>query len=296
MTLKERFDFFCRAIADFGVRHVVIRQYNKEVFRHDFEPAGLCEQFSIAKSITGTAVGFAISEGLFSLDDPVLPYFEDKIKGTMSENWQKLIVKHLLTMQMGFDKPYLMAFQRKEMKETDWEEFVLTKEMTDRPGRYFKYSNAGPYLAGRLIERTAGVPLTDYIEARIFQPLGIREYTWGKDPEGHTFAASDLLLKTEDTALFGQLWLDRGMWEGKQLVPKEWIKKTWDQVIATNEGESDYSLLFWRGRNDSLCAVGRHGQYCVMIPEKSIVIAMNSMDMTGENLMEYFWTYLYPYM
>ena len=296
MTLKERFDFFCRAIADFGVRHVVIRQYNKEVFRHDFEPAGLCEQFSIAKSVTGTAVGFAISEGLFSLDDPVLPYFEDKIKGTMSENWQKLIVKHLLTMQMGFDKPYLMAFQRREMKETDWEEFVLTKEMTDRPGRYFKYSNAGPYLAGRLIERTAGVPLTDYIEARIFRPLGIREYTWGKDPEGHTFAASDLFLKTEDTARFGQLWLDRGVWEGKQLVPKEWIKKTWDQVIATNEGESDYSLLFWRGRNDSLCAVGRHGQYCVMIPEKSIVIAMNSMDMTGENLMEYFWTYLYPYM
>ena len=296
MTLNERFDFFCRAIADFGVRHVVIRQYNKEVFRHHFEPAGLCEQFSIAKSVTGTAVGFAISEGLFSLEDPVLPYFEDKIRGTMSENWQKLIVKHLLTMQMGFDKPYLMAFQRKEMKETDWEEFVLTKEMTDRPGRYFKYSNAGPYLAGRLIERTAGVPLTDYIEERIFRPLGIREYTWGKDPEGHTFAASDLLLKTEDTAFFGQLWLDRGMWEGKQLVPKEWIKKTWDQVIATNEGESDYSLLFWRGRNDSLCAVGRHGQYCVMIPEKSIVIAMNSMDMTNENLMEYFWTYLYPYM
>ena len=97
------------------------------------------------------------------------------------------------------------------MKETDWEEFVLTKEMTDRPGRYFKYSNAGPYLAGRLIERTAGVPLTDYIEERIFRPLGIREYTWGKDPEGHTFAASDLFLKTEDTARFGQLWLDRGV-------------------------------------------------------------------------------------
>ena len=296
MTLNERFDFFCRAVADFGVKHVVIRQYNKEVFRHDFEPAGLCEQYSIAKSITGTAVGFAIAEGLFTLDDPVLPYFEDKIKGSMSDNWQRLIVKHLLTMQMGFDRPYLMANQRREMKETDWEEFVLTREMTDRPGRYFKYSNAGPYLVGRLIERTSGMTLIDYLRPRLFDPLGIKDLSWGKDPEGNIFAASDILLTTEDVSRFGQLWLDRGKWEGAQLLPKDWVKKTWDQVISTNEGESDYSLLFWRGRNDSLCAVGRHGQYCVMIPEKSIVCAMNGFDGTNENLMEYFWTYLYPYM
>lgn len=296
MTLNERFDFFCRAIADFGVRHVVIRQYNKEVFRHHFEPAGLCEQFSIAKSVTGTAVGFAISEGLFSLEDPVLPYFEDKIKGTMSENWQKLIVKHLLTMQMGFDKPYLMAFQRKEMKETDWEEFVLTKEMTDRPGRYFKYSNAGPYLAGILVERTSGEPLIDYLTPRLFEPLGIERPEWGRDPLGHAFGASDMEITTSEMSRFGQLYLDRGVWNGEQILPKEWVKKVWDTVIATAEGHDDYSLLFWRGKNDTISAIGRNGQYCTLIPDRNAVVAINGFDPTDESLLEYIWTYLYPHL
>ena len=302
MQLNDRFEFFCRAVADFGAKHVVIRQYGKEVFRRDFaadgdtEEGGKSEQFSITKSITGTAAGMAIAEGLFGYDDPVLPYFEDQAPPCPSENWKALKVRHLLTMQMGFDVPYLMGYQRRTMKETDWEEFILTRPMKERPGRYFKYSNAGPYLAGRLIERVSGQTLADYLDGRLFRPLDIAPPVWGKDPEGNIFAASDIRMSTEEVSRFGQLWLDRGVWNGTQLIPKDWVKRVWDTVIMTDEGESDYSILFWRGRNESLCAVGRHGQYCVMIPEKSIVFAMNSMDMTNENLMEYFWTYLYPYM
>ncbi|MBO6163923.1 MAG: serine hydrolase [Lachnospiraceae bacterium] len=296
MLTQNQFDFFCRAIADFGVKHVIIRQHDREIFRHHFEPEAPCGQFSITKSFTGTAVGFAVEEGLFALEDRVIDLFPDEAPKNPSPQWQALTVKHLLTMQMGFDRQYLMGYQRKTMKETDWVDFVFRQPMPDYPGRYFKYSNAGPYLAGILVERTSGEELIDYLMPRLLEPLGIARPEWGRDPLGHVFGASDMVMTTEEVSRFGQLYLDRGRWKGEQILPPAWVKKVWDTTISTEEGQNDYSLLFWRGRYDSICSVGRNGQYCSLVPEKDLVVTINSFDTTNENLMEYVWTYLYPHL
>ena len=296
MLTKRQFDFFCMSIQDFGVTHVIVRQDNREIYRKDYIPEMPCGQFSITKSITGTAVGFAVSEGLFGLDDSVLPYFPEEAPKNPSREWQSLKVRHLLTMQMGFDHQYLMGFQRRAMKETDWVKYIFEQKMDEMPGRYFLYSNAGHYLAGILIERTSGLPLIDYLMPRLFEPLGIARPVWGTDPLGHAFGASDLEMTTTEMSRFGQLYLDRGMWEGKQILPAEWVKKVWDTVIATEEGHNDYGFSFWQGKYESLIAIGRNGQYCALLPDKNAVIAINGFDPGDENLTEYIWTYLYPHL
>ncbi len=297
MLSDSKFEFFCRAVADFGVQHVILRQDGKEIFRKDWIPEERQLQYSVSKSITGAAMGFALEEGRLRLEDPVFAFFPDESPKELTENQKALTVRNLLTMQMGFPVSYLMGDQRKTMKETDWVSFILSRPMPDRPGLYFKYSNAGPYLAGVLIERLTGQSLSSYLMPRLFEPLGITpEPVWDKDPMGNTFGAGGLYLTTTEISRFGELILQNGCWEGEQILPKHWMKMLYDTHISTEEGQQDYSLLFWRGRNDSLSAVGRFGQYCTVVPEKNLVIAINSYDPSEENLLTYVWTYLYPYL
>ena len=295
MLTESKFEFFCRAVSDFGVQHVILRQHGEEIFRKDWIPEERQMQYSISKSITGTAVGLALEEGLFRLEDPVYSFFPEESPAVLTDNQKALTIRHLLTMQMGFPVSYLMGDQRRTMKETDWVSFILSRPMPDRPGLYFKYSNAGPYLAGVLIERLTGEKLPAWLMPRLFEPLGITpEPAWDRDPLGNTFGAGGLYLTTTEISRFGQLILQNGLWEGERILSKSWMKMLNDTHISTDEGKQDYSLLFWRGRNDSLSAVGRFGQYCTVVPEKDLVIAINSYDTSEENLLEYVWTYLYP--
>ena len=267
MLSQNQFDFFCRAVTDFGVEHVILRHDNKELFRHDWIPEMPRNQFSVSKSFTGVAAGFAVEEGLFTLDDRVIDYFPDERPKTLTPQWEAMKVRHLCTLQLGFSGPYLMGYQRKTMKETDWVQFLFDQPLPDFPGRYFKYTNAGPYLLGVMIQRLTGLSLTDYLMPRLFGPLGIARPVWGCDPQGQVFGAGGLEITPTELSRFGQTILDGGRWKGEQIIPKSWMKKVWDTTISTEEGQQDYSMLFWRGRHDSLSAVGRYGQYCTMGPE-----------------------------
>ena len=294
MLTESRFQFFCRAVTDLGVKHVILRQDGREIFSNHWEEEVPVLQYSVAKSVCGTAVGFALEEGLFSLDDPVIDYFEEDLPGYLTPELKSLKIRHLLTMQMGHQAQYLMGYQRKTMKETDWVKFVLSRPMKEMPGTGFRYSNAGPYLAGVLMERLTGQKLADYLMPRLFEPLGIERPQWDEDPMGQTFAAGGLWLKTSDLAKFGQTYLDQGMWQGNRVIPRSWIRTVDRTTILTTEEQQNYSMLFWRSRHDSISAVGRHGQYCTIVPEKNLVIAMNGFNEQDDNLLEYVWTYLYP--
>lgn len=296
MLTQNKFDFFCRAVTDLGVEHVILLQNGKEIFRHDWIPEERQLQFSISKSFTGTAVGFALEEGLFSLEDSVISYFPDELPPVVPENLKAMKIRHLLTMQTGHSRPWLMGAQRKTMTETDWVRFTLSRPVPEAPGTGFRYSNAGPYLAGVLIQRLAGMSLVDYLMPRLFDPLGMPRPEWDTDPMGQTFGAGGLRISTTEVARFGQLYLQRGRWNGRQIVPASWIRLVERSEIPAGEDGQSYSLLFWRGRHDSLSAVGRYGQYCTIVPEKNLVVAIRSMDRSDSNILEYVWTYLYPHL
>lgn len=294
MLTQSRFDFFCRAVTDFGVKHVVLVQNKKEIFAHHWEPDEPVLQYSVAKSFTACAVGYACAEGILDLEDPVVSFFPEEVPGQVNERLRSLKVKHLITMQTGQRKPYLMGYQRKTMQEKDWVRFVLRQPQESEPGKEFCYSNVGPYLAGLIVQRRSGQSLEDYLTPRLFEPLGIAKPEWDKDPLGNTFGAGGLYLRTADLAQFGRLFLEQGKRDGIQVLPEGWTRKVDRTTILTTEEQQNYSLGFWRSRHDSISAVGRHGQYCTIVPEKNLIIAMNGFNEQDENLLEYVWTYLYP--
>ena len=292
---EHQFELFCRALSEHAADHVIVYQHGKLLARHDWVPEARQNQYSLSKSFTGTAAGFALAEGLFEMDTRISELLPDYMPENPCEELKELSVRHLLTMTAGQQRPLLMGDSRKTLKETDWTSYVLSVPFSDHPGRVFMYSNTGPYLISRIIEEKTGGSLTDYLMPRLFEPLDIPRPEWEEDPEGHIFGAGGMVLSSSEVMRFGQLYL-QGVWNGKQILPEGWVRKVERTAIPTGRGGGEYSLLFWKSRNDTYSAVGKFGQYCTICPEKDAVIVINALDNDDPNLLEYVWTYLYPYI
>ena len=250
------------------------------------QPEERQNQYSCTKSFTSTACAFAIQEGLFTLDDYVLDHFRQDAPEAVSENLKQMRLRHLITMSMGFESPMLMGAQRPKMIEKDWVKYVLRAPVIHKPGTVFQYNNAGPYLLGILIQRKTGMSLVDYLMPRLFEPLGIPRPQDEKDPLGNTFGAGGLQLNVSELAKLGLLYLQKGQWQGRQLIPASWVEEASRSFIISDQGDSeigtDYGYLFWIMPEGMFRADGKYGQYCIVVPKKNAVIAINSMQIEDE--------------
>ena len=147
-----------------------------------------------AKSFTSCAVGFAIQEGLLSLDEKLTEAFHDDLPPVIDHHLEAACVRDLLTMRLGQASPHLMGAQRPLYKEDDWVKMTLAIPFEYAPDTHFVYSNVGPYLAGILVSRRCGCDLVSYLTPRLFSHLGIKRPTWESDPLGNTFGAGGLFL------------------------------------------------------------------------------------------------------
>lgn len=250
------------------------------------QPEERQNQYSGTKSFTSTACAFAIQEGLFTLDDSVLDHFRQDAPEAVSENLKQMRLRHLITMSMGFESPMLMGAQRPKMTEKDWVKYVLRAPVIHKPGTVFQYNNAGPYLLGILIQRKTGMSLVDYLMPRLFEPLGIPRPQDEKDPLGNTFGAGGLQLNVSELAKLGLLYLQKGQWQGRQLIPASWVEEASRSFIISDQGDgeigTDYGYLFWIMPDGMFRADGKYGQYCIVVPKKNAVIAINSMQIEDE--------------
>lgn len=250
------------------------------------QPEERQNQYSCTKSFTSTACAFAIQEGLFTLDDYVLDHFRQDAPEAVSENLKQMRLRHLITMSMGFESPMLMGAQRPKMAEKDWVKYVLRAPVIHKPGTVFQYTNAGPYLLGILIQRKTGMSLVDYLMPRLFEPLGIPRPQDEKDPLGNTFGAASLQLNVSELAKLGLLYLQKGQWQGRQLIPASWVEEASRSFIVSDHGDgeigTDYGYLFWIMPDGMFRADGKYGQYCIVVPKKNAVIAINSMQLKDE--------------
>lgn len=240
-------------------------------------------QYSASKSFTSAAVGIAMEEGLLSLDEPLTQAFSQDIPDNPGENLMKATVRDLLTMALGQEKGYLMGEQRPFLKERDWVRYSLSLPFTIDPGSKFVYNNVGPYLAGILVQRRAGCNLVEYLTPRLFQPLGIVRPTWEEDPLGNTFGAGGLFLCVSELLLFGRLLLDKGMWNGKSLIPAAYLQQATGKQVEN--GQDGYGYLFWRGRDNTYRADGKYGQFAIVFPEENAVIATNAQAFDQNQLL-----------
>lgn len=235
--------------------------------------------YSATKSFTACAMGFAVQEGLIRLDEKLTEAFSEDLPQTVSENLQRATVRDLLTMRLGQPCGFLMGDQRPFYAEDDWVKLSLAQPFDDPPGERFVYNNVGPYLAGILIQRRSGCNLVQYLTPRLFAPLGIKCPTWECDPLEHTFGAGGLFLTLTELHRFGLFCLNRGAWNGIQLLDPAWI----DTCASPQDGEN-YGYLFWQGAFHSFRADGKYGQLSVILPERNAVVTVVCECRDGEGL------------
>lgn len=245
--------------------------------------------YSATKSFTSCAVGFAVQEGLLSLDEKLVDAFCDDLPDTVSENLKKATVRDLLTMCLGQEKGNLMGEQRPLYEEDDWVKLSLRIPFVYEPGTHFVYNNVGPYLAGILVQRRSGQDLISYLTPRLFAPLGIKRPTWETDPLGNSFGAGGLFLTLTELHKFGLFYLAKGLWNGKQLLSEEWIKESTRQQV-----DAPYGYLFWRGEYNSYRADGKYSQLSIVLPDKNAVISLVAECRESEMLLKSIYELLCP--
>ncbi|MEZ0276302.1 MAG: serine hydrolase domain-containing protein, partial [Roseimicrobium sp.] len=238
---------------------------------------------SLSKSFTSTAVGLAVAEGKLSIDDPVLKFFPEDAPAEPSAFLKAMRVRDLLTMSTGHEKN--ANFTPNE----PWVKTFLAQPVPFKPGTHFLYNSPATHMLSAIVGKVTGQTVLDYLKPRLFEPLGIENPKWGSSPQGNTEGGWGLEICTEDIAKFGQLYLQKGQWSGKQLVPAEWIAQaTSKQVSNGSDPEKDwdqgYGFQFWRCRHGAFRGDGAHGQFCVVLPELDAVVAItaNTRDMQAE--------------
>ena len=251
--------------------------------------------YSLSKSFTSTAVGLAISEGKLSLDDEVLKFFPENAPSDPSNNLKAMRVSDLLRMSTGHQtEPPRTADQ-------PWTKTFLAHPVPFKPGTHFLYNTSGTYMLSAIVQKATGMTVLDYLRPRLFEPLGIERPTWETSPEGITTGGYGLSIRTEDIARFGQLYLQKGKWQGKQLVPEAWVeaataRQTSNGSNPNSDWDQGYGYQFWRCRNGVYRGDGAFGQYCIVSPEHDAVIAITSGVKDMQSVLNLVWDKLLPAM
>ena len=166
--------------------------------------------YSLSKSFTSTAVGLAIAEGKLSLDDEVLKFFPDDAPAEPSNNLKAMRVSDLLRMSTG------QQTEPPRTADQPWTKTFLAQPVPFKPGTHFLYNTSATYMLSAIVQKATGMTVLDYLKPRLFEPLGIEHPTWETSPQGISAGGYGLSIRTEDIARFGQLYLQKGKWQGKQ--------------------------------------------------------------------------------
>ncbi len=253
--------------------------------------------FSLSKSFNSTAVGLAIAEGKLSLDDPVLKFFPADAPADPSDNLKAMTVRDLLTMTCGHETEPKAVGGAPSVRQ------FLAHPVPHRPGTHFQYNTMGSYTLSAIVTKVTGQTTLEFLKPRLFEPLGIEDPEWASSPEGNSLGGYGLKLRTEDIAKFGQLYLQKGKWEGKQLIPEAWIDQATRRQVP-NDQESHakmgvdwrqgYGFQFWRCTHNAYRGDGAGGQLCVVIPDKDAVVAITADTGNFQGEMNAIWDQLYP--
>lgn len=285
----ENFEKRTKAIGVLGVK---VSQGGEVLAHKSWDDPCRRNIYSATKSVTSCAVGFARQEGLLSLEERLVDAFPQDLPEHISENLEKATVRDLLTMSLGQEKGYLMGADRPLYPERDWVKLALSLPFVDTPGVKFVYNNVGPYLAGVLVQRRSGCDLVSYLTPRLFDHLGITRPTWEVDPVGYTFGAGGLFWTLSELHSFGQFYLQKGAWQGKQLLDPAWVEESSKKQV--DNGAFGYGYLFWRGQRNTYRADGKYGQLSIVCPDKDAVISVVCECRDGKALDSAIFEELYP--
>lgn len=247
---------------------IVYERYYRSIGSDDAVPV-----MSVNKSVLSALIGIALDKGIFSsLDLKVLDFFPETNNNEIDPHVSRLTLRHLITMSSGFYYPRLTGdaqpIWQRTINSRSWIEFSLKLPIRDAMGQHFNYKNTDSLLLAACLCRSAGMTIEEMAQEWLFQPLGLRiDYWKADDPQRLGIGA--LNMTGRDMAAFGQLYLQRGIWEGHQLIPQEWV------YASTSRQIGNYGFLWWIEK-DGFSASGAGGSLIRVIPEQQIVVVFQA--------------------
>ena len=259
------------------------------------QPDRISLLYSLSKTFTSTALGFAVDEGLLSMDDLVIdhfPEFADEVPGRS----RTIRIRHLAAMASGHT-----AEQDAIAVETDPAEPVrgfLLHEPEEEPGTWFQYNQPCTYTIAAIIQRKAGTTLVEYLRPRVLDPIGIGPVAWQEYPAGRNIGYSGLHATTDAVARLGLLHLQDGVWEGRQVLPAGWAAEVRQKRVDNPrepavDWRQGYGYQVWMSRH-GYRGDGAFGQFCLILPEQDAVVAFNSAELDMQAVLDMVWEHLLP--
>lgn len=262
--------------------------------------------FSLSKAFTAIGIGFAVQEGLLTIDTPVYSIFREEMEqggyaASIHSSAREITIEHLLTMSTGQEEePPILNYEF----DGNWIAKFLQITPLHKPGTAFFYDTTATYVLSAILTKITGVTLAEYLKPRFFTPLNITSYAWDQSPEGNSLGGIGLNLSIESIAKLGIFLLHEGKWQGKQLLNADWIRRMTSNLVCSAGGDvydnqnnwsCGYGYQIWQCTPDSVYrGDGAYGQFVIVAPKENVIIATLSgtADMSG--LLDAIWKYLLP--
>jgi CubicO group peptidase (beta-lactamase class C family) len=253
-------------------RHLVLESYV-----HPYDSDISHDVKSVSKSIISSLIGIALRENIIkSLDENVYDFFPEY----SSIPKRNIRLRHLLMMASGLKLDENGPIMENILSQNNLMEAILSQPIIEKAGEQFKYCTFNTHVMSGILTRASGISLLELGKKYLFEPLGIKNVYWLKDDQGYYFGGDKLWLTPCDMAKFGYLFLNKGKWEDKQIIPEEWvIESTKNKFLNFNDsGYSGYSYGWWINEKESYCARGFGGQIISVYPEWNMVVVFTGAD------------------
>jgi CubicO group peptidase (beta-lactamase class C family) len=252
--------------------------------------------YSVSKSFTATAVAFAVAEGMMGLDDTIISHFPELDAEITDPRSRAIRVRHLLSMASGHAEETVQ--RALVIDPTDMVRGFLMIPPDAEPGTLFCYNQPCTYTLAAIIQKHSGQSLVDYLRPRLLDPLGIGTVGWTQDASGRQLGFTGLHATTDALARLGQLYLQNGEWEGRQLLSAEWVADASTSHIDTSRWDDKdwqlgYGYFFWRSQH-GYRADGAYGQFTLVLPEHDVVVAITEQTTDTQAVLAAAWEHLVP--
>jgi CubicO group peptidase (beta-lactamase class C family) len=251
-----------------------------EAYREPFGPGERHIIHSCTKSIVSAVVGIAIGQGSIpGVETRIGELFPNADTSGWNERKSTITLEDMLTMTTGLETrdnyQYGWEGLTAMRRSPDWTEYALARPLYTSPGRHFEYSNITSYLLSAAVQEATGRSTEDFAREFLFEPLGITDLRWPTSPRGVTTGWGELRMIPTDLAKFGLLYLYGGAWNGTQIVPGDWVRKSWQMHVEANTLQRGYGYQWWIP-DEGVYGLGYRGQYLIVNPEKALVVVIVS--------------------
>ena len=318
--LDAAFEAYLQAVADSSedLHSIMVLQHGKVLEEKFFVPDTAHILNSVSKTFTATAVGFAIEEGLLTLDTKIVDLFPESTPSEPQPYSGDITIRNLLTMNSGHGKDPTYAIRS---GNGDWVREFLEWPIDYEPGTCYCYNSLGTYVLSAAVQKVTGEKVVDYLDTRLWQPLGIEKPHWLESPAGINTGGWGLFLHTEDLARMGLCLLNGGKFAGKQVIPATWVaemskaqvpcvfaginERKMNEILAVNpdveafspalsDWVQGYGYQMWRCRYNAFRADGANGQYIIVIPDKDAVVVTTAHIGAMQQEINLIWSHILP--